>query len=77
MLYFWPMKFSAQMLYPRGLRFPVPLDKGNEGSGNEIGTLLNTSRARHAQSLIQQCFLTVASKPTLLPYIVAVSVVTS
>ena len=24
---------------PRGLRFPVPLDKGNKGSGNGIGYL--------------------------------------
>ena len=30
------MKCRAETQYPRGLRFPVPLDKGNEGSGNEI-----------------------------------------
>ena len=32
------MKCQAQTHRPRGLRFPVPLDKGNEGSGDEIGT---------------------------------------
>ena len=31
------MKCRAETQYLRGLRFPVPLDKGNEGSGNEIG----------------------------------------
>ena len=36
MLCYWPMKCRAETQYPRGLRFPVPLDKGNEGSGNEI-----------------------------------------
>ena len=36
MLCCWPMKCQAETQYPRGLRFPVPLDKGNEGSGNEI-----------------------------------------
>ena len=30
------MKCRAQTHLPRGLRFPVPLDKGNEGSGDEI-----------------------------------------
>jgi len=30
------MKCPAERLYPRGLCFSVPLDKGNEGSGNEI-----------------------------------------
>ena len=33
----WPMKCRVQTHLPRGLRFPVPLDKGNEGSGDEIG----------------------------------------
>ena len=33
----WPMKWRAQTEFPRG--FPVPLDKGNEGSGDEIGYL--------------------------------------
>ena len=32
----WPMKCRAQTEFPRGLRFPVPLDKGNGGSGDEI-----------------------------------------
>ena len=32
----WPMKYRAQTHLPRGHRFPVPLDKGNEGSGDEI-----------------------------------------
>ena len=32
------MKCRAETQYHRGLRFPVPLDKGNEGSGNEIAT---------------------------------------
>ena len=27
------------MVFPRVVRFPVPLDKGNEGSGDEIGSL--------------------------------------
>ena len=27
---------SSKTHLPRGLRFPVPLDKGNEGSGDEI-----------------------------------------
>ena len=36
MFSFWPMKSRAQTDLPRVLRFPVPLDKGNGGSGNEI-----------------------------------------
>ena len=39
------MKCRAQTHLPRGLRFPVPLDKGNEGSGDEI------ARRRRAISL--------------------------
>ena len=38
---FAPFRQSAllpETLHPRGLRFPVPLDKGNEGSGNEIAS---------------------------------------
>ena len=35
------MKSQAQTDLPRGLRFPVPLDKGNEGSGDEIAVLLS------------------------------------
>ena len=38
-------KISTRILlsktyYPRGPRFPVPLDKGNQGSGNAIDTIL-------------------------------------
>ena len=32
----WPLKCRAQTHLPRGLRFPVPQDKGNDGSGDEI-----------------------------------------
>ena len=39
---FWPMKFRAEKLC-RGLRFPVPQDKGNVGSGDEIACALVTN----------------------------------
>ena len=32
----WNTPLLSETLHPRGLRFPVPLDKGKEGSGNEI-----------------------------------------
>ena len=43
------MKCRVQTHLPRGLRFPVPLDKGNEGSGDEIASdsaYLKTFRRR-------------------------------
>ena len=44
------MKCRVQTHLPRGLRFPVPLDKGNEGSGDEIGPSPTTFA-----SLVTQC----------------------
>ena len=40
------MKCRAQTHLPRALRFPVPLDKGNEGSGDEIAS--SSSRRRRS-----------------------------
>ena len=53
-LCFWPMKFRAEKLYCRGLRFPVLHDKGNVGSGDEIvsvpeATLPLTRRERERE----------------------------
>ena len=42
------MKCRAQTVFPRGLRFPVPLDKGNGGSGDEIAHFM--SQEAHAQA---------------------------
>ena len=38
------MKCRAQTHFPKGLRFPVPLDKGNGGSGDEIARTLKWFR---------------------------------
>ena len=35
----WPMKCRAETDYPRVSRFPVPQDKGNVGSGDEIAKI--------------------------------------
>ena len=48
------MKCRAQTHFPRGLRFPVPLYKGNGGSGNEIGASQTSRHSAHAQSQVWQ-----------------------
>ena len=43
------LRFRAQTLLPRGLRFPVPLDKGNGGSGDVIAREKQKILSTHAQ----------------------------
>ena len=59
------MKCRAQTVFPRGLRFPVPLDKGNGGSGDEIAHFM--SQEAHAQAEVQSAksFLALCNQPKL------------
>ena len=47
------------MLFPRAVRFPGPLDKGNEGSGDEIEKvgedLGGESRRRESKGTYECC----------------------
>ena len=40
----WPMKCRAETDYPRVSRFPVPQDKGNVGSGDEIVQVMKNEK---------------------------------
>ena len=51
------MKCRAETQNPRGLRFPVPLDKGNEGSGNEIDGNLEQNYCLSASGTIAHAVL--------------------
>lgn len=39
---------NSKLLFPRVYRFPVPLDKGNEDSGDEIEVQVGASYASSA-----------------------------
>ena len=64
------MKCQAETHYPRGHRFPVPQDKGNVGSGDEIGIFYLSEKRSLVQNSDKEPF-TDHSRPesTLLLYL--------
>ena len=44
----------SETLHPRGLRFPVPLDKGNEGSGNEIEVIMQAAMELDRAAMVKR-----------------------